>query len=177
MLESKVHQFLRSPQTFTIQSLDNRFTTLSINFAPNKSASFGAVKEFLGHLTSSIKTNTECYLQQESSVFPSFDSFLYYPQPGFSPLIGVQVINAANHAINLKGLEKIQKSLKSELKDLRPTKANRMIVLFVVPFTSGPPFVKQTIKDAVKLGRGHWYEKTAQYVLTVSERAVFEATS
>jgi hypothetical protein len=50
-----------------------------------------------------------------------------------------------------------------------------MIILFIVPDTiMGAAFVKQKIKDAAKVG--HWYEKTAQYVLMLLEKEVFQAT-
>jgi len=184
MLETYLHQFLRTmqtPRTFTIESLDNRSATLKIHFTSNTNhLTFGAMKCFSGHLTSSVENNTSCYLQPLSPIFPSFDSFLYLPeisQSGFSPLIASQVTTIDDHAISIKGLEKVQRSLKlkvSELKDLRPTNARKMIILFVVPNTLGAAFVKQTINDAAKVG--HWYEKTAQYVLMLSEKEVFQAT-
>jgi hypothetical protein len=86
------------------------------------------------------------------------------------------VTTAATHDISITGLEKIQKSLKmkiSDLKNLRPTKARKRIILFVVPDTMGAPFVTQKITGAKKVG--HWEEKTAQYVLMLSEKEVFQA--
>ena len=49
-----------------------------------------------------------------------------------------------------------------------------MIILFVVPDTMGAAFVMQKITGAKKMG--HWDKKTAQYVLMLSEKEVFQAT-
>ncbi len=181
MLETYLHPFLQTPQTFTIESLDNRSTTLEIHLTSNINT-FRDMKYFSSHLASSVKSNKSCYLQPLSPVFPSFNSFLYQAgisQSGFSPVIALQVTTAAKHAINIKGLENVQNLLKSqvpELKTLRPIKARKMIILFVVPDTLGATFAKQEItgKDPEELK--HWYDKTAQYVLTLSERRVFQAT-
>jgi hypothetical protein len=70
--ENHLHEFLKtSSRTFTIESLDNRSATLEIRF--------GDMKCFSGHLALSVKSETSCYLQPLSPVFPSFDSFLYQP--------------------------------------------------------------------------------------------------
>jgi len=184
MFEDKLHPFLQTmatPRTFTIQSLDDRSNTLDIIFSSNtQHLTFGADQRFSGQLASSVGRNTSCYLKPLSRVFPSFDSFLYQPnlsQSSFSPLIALQATTAATHDISVTGLEKVQKSLKpniSNLKNLRPTKARKMIILFVVPDTMGAAFVMQKITGAKKMR--HWDEKTAQYVLMLSEKEVFRAT-
>ena len=46
-----------------------------------------------------------------------------------------------------------------------------MIILFVVPPALGMTFGMQQITGKAKVD--HWYDKTAQYVLTVSEEALF----
>jgi hypothetical protein len=184
MFENKLHPFLQAmatPRTFTIQSLDDRSNTLDITFSSNtQHLTFGADQRFSGQLASSVGSNKSCYLKPLSRVFPSFDSFLYQSdmsQSSFSPLIALQVTTAATHDISITGLEKIQKSLKpkiADLKNLRPTKARKMIILFVVPDTMGAAFVTQKITGAKKMG--HWDKKTAQYVLMLSEKEVFRAT-
>lgn len=183
MFENKLHPFLQTmatPRTFTIQSLDDRSNTLDIEFSSNiQHLTFGADEHFSGQLASSVHSNKSCYLKPLSCAFLSFDSFLYQhniSQSSFSPLIVLQVTAAATHDISIMGLEQLQKSLKpkiSDLNNLRPTKARKMIILFVVPDTMGVNFVKQKIKDVEKVG--HWYEKTAQYVLMLSEKEVFQA--
>ena len=83
-------------------------------------------------------------------------------------------MTAATHDISITGLEKVQKSLElkiTNLKNLRPTKARKMIILFVVPDTMGAAFVTQKITGAKKMR--HWDKKTAQYVLVLSETEVF----
>jgi hypothetical protein len=143
---------------------------------------FGTMKCFSGDLALSVKSETPCYLQPLSPVFPSFDSFLYQPrisQSGFSCLIALQVTTAEDHAIKIKGLEDVQRSLKpnvSGLKHLRPTIERKMIILFVVPDTLTVTFSRQAIKDKEKNKGPLWYKKTAQYILALSEEEVFKAT-
>ncbi|KIL60447.1 hypothetical protein M378DRAFT_168196, partial [Amanita muscaria Koide BX008] len=152
--ENHLHKFLKtSSRTFTIESLDNRSATLEIRFT-SETKFFGDMKCFSGHLVLSVKSETSCYLQPLSPVFPSFDSFLYQPeisQSGFSRLIALQATTAADHAIKIKGLEDVQTSLKLKvpgMKHLRPTIKRNMIILFVVPDTLGVIFAKQTIEGA-----------------------------
>ncbi|KIL61625.1 hypothetical protein M378DRAFT_166758 [Amanita muscaria Koide BX008] len=183
MFETQVHPFFRNitkPRTFIIHSLDDPSTTFDITFSSDtKYLTFGPIHRFSGQLASSVEKNKSCYLKPLSPVFPTFDSFLYrygIPQSGCSPLIGLQVTTAAKHAISIKGLEKVQKSLNPQnthLDPLRPSKGNKWIVLFVVPDTRGASFRKQKIKGAEKVG--HWNEKTSQYVLTLSEEEVFRS--
>lgn len=145
MFETKVHLFfhtITNSRTFAIQSLDDNSTTFHIEFSSDTDPlTFGADQYFSGQLASSVGSNKQCYLKPLSPIFPTFDSFLYQcgiSQSGCSPLIGLQVTTAASHDISIKDLEKVQKSLKpivSNLKDLRPTKARKMIILFVVPDT------------------------------------------
>ncbi|KAM6494870.1 hypothetical protein JOM56_009493 [Amanita muscaria] len=183
MFETKVHPFFRNitkPRTFIIHSLDDPSTTFDITFSSDtKYLTFGPIHRFSGQLASSVEKNKSCYLKPLSPVFPTFDSFLYrygIPQSGCSPLIGLQVTTAAKHAISIKGLEKVQKSLNPQnthLDPLRPSKANKWIILFVVPDTRGASFRKQKIKGAEKVG--HWNEKTSQYVLALPEEEVFRS--
>jgi hypothetical protein len=184
IFENKLHPFLQAmatPRTFTIESLDDRSNTLDITFSSNtQHLTFGADQRFSGQLASSVGSNKSCYLKPLSRVFPSFDSFLYQSdmsQSSFSPLIALQVTTAATHDISITGLEKIQKLLKlkiADLKNLRPTKTRKMIILFVVPDTMGAAFETQKITGGKKMG--HWDKKTAQYVLMLSEKEVFRAT-
>ena len=185
--ENRLHKFLktssRTGRTFTIESLDDRSTTLDIHFTSNTKL-FGDMKCFTGELALSVQNKTSCYLQPLSPVFPSFDSFLYQPDISrFSSLVGLQATTAADHPINLKGLQDVQTSLKPEvsgMKDLRPTTERKMIILFVVPDTLGVSFAKQAIegakKDAnLKNAQTLWYGKTDQYILALSEEEVFNA--
>jgi hypothetical protein len=170
MFETYFHRFLKNrPQTFTIKSLDNR-PTLEIDFTFNKDNH--VVFDDLTHrLRLSVESDTSWYLQPQSPVFPSFDSFLYQPklsQSDFSPLIALQVTTATDHTIKVKGLEKVQKALKLRdpvLNHLRPGIKRNMIILFVVP-DSEVTCEKQKI-DGRKVD--HWYKKTTQYVVTIPE--------
>ncbi|KIL62834.1 hypothetical protein M378DRAFT_108009 [Amanita muscaria Koide BX008] len=169
MFETKVHPFFRNitkPRTFIIHSLDDPSTTFDITFSfDTKHLTFGPIHRFSGQLASFVEKNKSCYLKPLSPVFPTFDSFLYRygtPQSGCSPLIGLQVTTAAKHAISIKGLEKVQKSLNRQnthFGPLRPSKSNKWIILFVVPDTMGASFRRQKIKGAEKVG--HWNEKTS----------------
>ncbi|KAF8237889.1 hypothetical protein L208DRAFT_1388530 [Tricholoma matsutake] len=175
MFENKLHLFLQvitTPQTFAIHSLDDHSNTLDIKFSSNtQHLTFGADQHFSGQLASSVGSNKSCYRKPLSCVFPSFDSFLYQPdisQSGFSPLIALQVTTAATHDISIMGLEKVQKSLKpkiADLKNLRPTKARKMIILLVVPDTIGAAFVTQKIMNAKKMG--HWIRRLLMIVTIV----------
>ena len=81
---------------------------------------------------------------------------------------------AADHDINIQGLEKVQRALKPrhpDLKGLRPAKDNKMIILFVIPPALGTTFGAQKITGKQKVD--HWYDKTAQYVVTISEEELF----
>jgi len=176
MFETKAHKFFQSiaePRSFTIRSIDNPSTAFDIKFSPTITHhAFGAEQVFAGHLTSSVRNGASCYLRPLSPVFPSFDSFLYQhemPQPSCQPLIALQMTTAATHPISIRGLACIQASLKtkvSELANLRPTTATKLIILFVVPDPMAASFVKQNIKDAKKVA--HWDPKTTQYVLGLS---------
>jgi hypothetical protein len=182
MFEHKVHKFFRSiaePRRFTIRSLVNRTTTFDIEFSSKtKHLTFGATQHFAGQLASSITDFTSCYLRPLSPIFPTFDSFLYQctmSQPGYQPLIGLQVTAACDHPINIKGLTEIQTSLKYKipvLKALRPTVAAKWIILFVVPEPMMASFVLQSITGKKY---GHWEQKTAQFVLGLSEKEVMKS--
>lgn len=182
MFEYKVHKFFRSitkPRRFTICSLANRATTFDIEFSSKtKHLTFGATQYFAGQLASSITDSTSCYLRPLSPIFPTFDSFLYQctmSQPGYQPLIGLQVTGARDHPISSKGLEEIQTCLKPkipDLKALRPTVAAKWIILFVVPESMMASFVSQSITAKKS---GHWEQKTAQFVLGLPEEEVMKS--
>jgi hypothetical protein len=83
---------------------------------------------------------------------------------------------AATHPISIKGLARIQASLKPEvpeLNKLRPTTATKLIIPFVVPDPIAASFVKQNIKNAKKVA--HWGPKTTQYVLGLPVREVMRS--
>ena len=183
MFETKAHKFFQSitePRSFTIRSIDNPSATFDIKFSSTVAHhTFGAEQVFAGRLTSSVRNGGSCYLRPLSPVFPSFDSFLYQhemPQSGCQPLIALQITTAATHPISIRGLARIQASLKpqvSELANLRPTTATKLIILFVVPDSMAASFVKQNIEDAKKVA--HWDPKTVQYVVGLSEREVMRS--
>ena len=85
---------------------------------------------------------------------------------------------AAKHGIKSKGLEDLQASFKdlqtslkpSILKLLRPTVNKKMVILLVVPKTLQANFKKQSISPL-------WDKRTAQYILALEEKDVFEARS
>ena len=176
--EIYLHRYLEISRAFTIKSLDNPSASPEIRFISGTDYLDFESNGFSDHLASSVQSNTSWYLRPISPVFPSFDSFLYLPEishPGFSRLIALQVTTAADHGINIKGLEKVQRALKPghpDLKGLRPAKDNKMIILFVVPPTLGTTFGAQKITGKAKVD--HWYEKTAQYVMTLSEEELFK---
>ena len=177
IFEVYLHRYLETSRAFTTSPLDNPSTTPEIHFTSGTNHLDFEDNRFSDHLASSIQSKTSWYLRPQSPVFPSFDSFLYLSEishPGFSRLIALQVTTAPIHHINIKGLEKVQRALKPrdpDLKGLRPAKANKMIILFVVPTALGMTFGMQQITGKAKVD--HWYDKTAQYVLTVSEEALF----
>ncbi|KAF8349128.1 hypothetical protein F5887DRAFT_1156874 [Amanita rubescens] len=177
IFEIYLHRYLEISRTLTIESLDNSSATPEIRFTSGTNHLDFEDNRFSDHLASSVQSNTSWYLRPQSPVFPSFDSFLYLPEishPGFSPLIALQVTTAADHDINIKGLEKVQRALKPRdpnLRGLRPAKDNKMIILFVVPPALGTTFGAQKITGKAKVD--HWYDKTAQYVVTVSEEELF----
>ncbi|KAM6495094.1 hypothetical protein JOM56_009717 [Amanita muscaria] len=174
IFEIYLHRYLEISRTFTIKSLDNSSATPEICFTSGTNHLDFEDNRFSDHLASSVQSNTSWYLRPQSPVFPFFDSFLYLPgisHPDFSPLIALQVTTAADHDINIKGLEKVQKALKHrhpDLKSLRPAKDNKMIILFVVPPALETTFGAQKITGKAKVD--HWYDKTAQYVVTLSEQ-------
>ena len=183
LFEYKAHiflQFITEPRSFTIRSLDNPSIMLVIE---SSSAvvhqSFGSEQFFGGYLTMSIKNQESCHLKPLSPIYPTFDAFLYQhtmTQSGYQPFIGLQMTNAASHSLGIKGLEATQKSLKKqipELNSLRPGTAKKWIILFVVPEPMAVSFQKQSITDAAKMG--HWYAKTAQYVLGLPEQEVLKS--
>jgi hypothetical protein len=173
IFEIYLHRYLEFSRTFTIKSLDNSSATPEIRFTSGTNHLHFEGNCFSDHLASSVQSNTSWYLCPRFPVFPSFDSFLYLPgisHPGFSRLIALQVTTAADYDINIKGLEKVQRALKPrhpDLKGLRPAKDNKMIILFVIPPALGMTFGAQKITGKEKVD--HWYDKTAQYVVTLSE--------
>ena len=182
MFENKVHKFFRSitePRMFNIHSLANRATTFDIEFSSKtKHLTFGATQYFTSQLASSITDCTSCYLRPLSPIFPTFDSFLYQctmSQPGYQPLIGLQITTGRDHPISIKSLTEIQLCLKlkiPDLKALRPTVAAKWIILFVVPESMMASFGLQSI-TAKKYG--HWEQKTAQFVLGLPEEEVMKS--
>jgi len=183
LFKSKAHKFFQSitkPRSFSIRSLDDPSMTLDIEFSSAVvHQNFGSEQFFGGYLTTFVKNQESCYLKPLSPTYSTFDAFLcqhMITQPGYQPFIGLQVTNAASHSIGIKGLEAIQKSLKKqipELNSLRPSTAKKWIVLFVVPEPMAVSFQKQLITDAAEVG--HWYAKTAQYVLGLPEYEVLRS--
>ena len=83
---------------------------------------------------------------------------------------------AIDHPTSVKGLAKIQRSLKlkdPELKSLRPSSAQKWIICFVRPATMGASFLKQRFKDP--LGKSHWDSKISQYVLELPPDKVWKS--
>ena len=154
--------------------------TLNIEFSSTVAyQSFGSEQFFGGYLTKFVKNQQSCYLKPLSPIYPTFDAFLYQhtmTRSEYQPFMGLQVTNAASHPIGIKGLEATQKSLKKqipELNSLRPSTSKKWIILFVVPEPMAVSFQKQLITDAAKVG--HWYAKTAQYVLGLPEQEVLKS--
>jgi len=144
-----------------------------------KYCSFGGTQHFSGQLATAVNDGKSCYLRPISSVFPSFDSFLYQHgvlRAGYRSLMGLQVTTAKENPISVKGLVEAQKSLKCripELNALRPIKSQKWIILFVVPATMMASFELQRFKDSVK--DAHWAEKTSQFVLGLPVQEVFKS--
>ena len=183
MFERKVHKFFQSitqPKSFTIWSLDNRSTTFNITFSSETTHdTFSALHGLAGQLVSSAKSSTSCYLVPQSPVFATFDSFLYQhnvSQHDCSSLIGLQITTASKHPISIKGLADVEKCLNRQvpqLKALRPTKATKLIILFVVPESAAGSFVRQGLEGAKKVG--DWPMKTTQYILGLPEEEVLKS--
>jgi hypothetical protein len=183
VFEFKVHKFLQSitkPRSFSIRSLDNPSITFDINFSSDMVYhTFGADQFFTGYLTTSVKNRESCYLKLLSPVFPTFDAFLYQhtmAQPGYQPFMGAQVTGARSHPVSVKGLEATQKALKQdipELNGLQPKVTKKWIILFIIPEPMAVSFQKQIINDSAKVD--HWYLKTAQFVLGLSEEEVLRS--
>jgi hypothetical protein len=181
--ETKVHKFFSSitrPKNFHILSLNDRSTSFDIELSSSTvRQNFESVQNFAGLLASFVKNEQSCYLKLLSPTFPTFDSFLYQhgmSQPGCQPLIGLQITDACDHPISIKGLADIETSLKPkvpELRSLRPTVARKWIILFVVPEPMATSFVEQRFKDAKK--SANWGVKTTQYVLGLPEQEVMRS--
>ena len=174
IFEINLHPYLKHPRTFFIKSLDNPDTTLAIDFIVDADNHLGFTD--LSQMLLSVKSDTARYLWPESPTFPSFDSFLFQPKfsdPRFLPLIALQVTTAAKRDIKLKGLQGVQRSLDDPLlKNLRPKKNKKMIILFVVPEELEKTFGSQKITGA-KAEVAPWYDKTAQFVLGLPEEDMF----
>ena len=181
MFETKVHVFLRSittPRTFTAYSLDDRSNTFDIEFSSSMTHhTFGAKQYFTGRLASSVNKRESCYLKPLSRCFATFDSFLYQPEnflPGCRSLIGLQVTTAYEHPISVLGLKELQACLTPKipaLKALRPTTAEKLILLFVVPEPMGASFRKMQFKGKA----AHWDAKLTQFVLELPEPEVIRS--
>jgi hypothetical protein len=179
--EYKAHVFFRSitmPRRFTLLSLDDRSTTLDIEFSSSTThCTFGAKQFFTGQLASFANNHKSCYLKPLSRRFASFDSFLYQPditQYGCQPLIAFQITTAYEYTINVLGLTDLQACLSPKvpvLQALRPTTAKKLIILFVVPEAIAASFVKMQFKGKV----AHWGRKTIQYVLGLPEAEVMRS--
>lgn len=134
---------------------------------------FGSHTEFEDMLAGNAAAKQACYLQPLSDNFyPTFDAFMYLPDiglPDLQPLIGLQMTDTHDHSVSFKGLQLLQKSLSirpSALKDLRPSAEKKQIILFVVPDSNEPAFLKQTLKDGKD---SPWTSKSAQYVLGLGD--------
>jgi hypothetical protein len=98
------------------------------------------------------------------------------PQSGCQPLITLQMTTATTHPISIRGLACLQASLKtkvSELVNLQPTTATKLIILFIVPDPMAASFVKQNIEGVKEVA--HWDPKTTQYVLGLSVAEVMRS--
>jgi hypothetical protein len=178
--EYKVHKYFRAlatPKIFLITSLHDR-STLPITFSPNfTKADFGASQDFQGSLTTSVVNRQSSYLQPQSPIYPSFDSFYYQhglSEPGCGDLICFHITVAEDHhPISVKGLELIQRSLtpNTPLQGLRPLQDKKLIIVFVVPEPEVKSFRQQHIKDGASI----WASKTEQFVLGLPENLVIES--
>ncbi len=74
----------------------------------------------------------------------------------------------------MKEVQKLLKPQDSRLKRLGPGNARRTIILFVVPHILGKTLKDQEIKGELV---EHWYKKTAQFVLALSEEVFHAQTS
>lgn len=180
MFETKVHAFFQSittPRSFTAISLDDRSITFDIEFSSNTThCTFGAKQYFTSELASSANNHKSCYLKPLSRNFATFDSFLYHPEnfpSGCQSLIGIQVTIAYEHRISVRGLKELQACLNGipSLKALRPTPAEKLILLFVVPERMAASFRKMQFKGKA----AHWGEKITQFVLGLPEPEVIRS--
>jgi hypothetical protein len=181
MFETKVHAFFQSittPRSFTALSLDDRSTTFDIEFSSNTTHyTFGAKQYFTGELASSVNNRKSCYLKPLSHYFATFDSFLYHPEiflSGCQSPIGIQVTTAYEHRISVLGLKELQACLNPKippLEALRPTPAEKLILLFVVPESMAASFRKMQFKGKA----AHWGKKIAQFVLELPEPEVIRS--
>ena len=181
MFETKVHAFFQSittPRSFTAFSLDDRSTTFDFEFSSSTTHyTFGAKQYFTGELASSVNNHKSCYLKPLSRYFSTFDSFLYQPEiflSGCQSLIGFQVTTAQEHRISVLGLKNLQACLNPQipaLKALRPTPAEKLILLFVVPEPMAASFRKMQFKGKA----AHWGAKITQFVLELPEPEVIRS--
>ena len=155
--------------------LDDRSTTFDIELSSSTTHyTFGAKQYFTGKLASSVNNRKSCYLKPLSRYFATFDSFLYQPEiplSGCQSLIGFQVTTTYEHRISVVGLKELQACLNAKvpaLKALRPTSAEKLILLFVVPEPMAASFRKMEFKGKA----AHWGQKIAQFVLELPEPEV-----
>jgi hypothetical protein len=183
--ELQIQRYFRSctqtPRRFPVRPLgaNNPTAVSDVLFNLNRCCDFSLPQAFEGHLVSSIRDGASSYLQPNSKIFATFDSFLYDPragQPGHLPLIGLQITTARKHPINLKGLTKLVESLRRvpELMHLTPSSQSPLIILFIVQKPVGASWQKQDIVENCRVVNSpDWDKKMAQYVLELDPEEVW----
>jgi hypothetical protein len=162
------HRFFRSLQIsrhFNLRSLDDPNQTITWDFPGGVEYQEFETASFSTELEARIRLGAPTYFQPLSASYPTLDSLLYRP----GRLDFLQMTDAKRQPSKIAGFERIQRGmkLKGPASNLRPSKQHPWILIFVLSEEKAASFKKQPFgKD--------WDSKVKQYVLTLSQKDVWE---
>ncbi|KAF8523379.1 hypothetical protein BU17DRAFT_86122 [Hysterangium stoloniferum] len=166
--ERQCHRFFRSLRifrSFNLRSLDDPSQTITWDYPGGTEYKAFESTFFSTQLEAQIQRKTSTYFQPLSASYPTLDSLVYRPDR----LDFLQMTVAKNHPSKIAGFQRIQRGLKLKgpASNLRPSKEQPWMLIFVVPEEIAPSFTKQPFG-------GVWDSKVKQYVLALSQKDVWE---
>ncbi|KAF8522760.1 hypothetical protein BU17DRAFT_86669 [Hysterangium stoloniferum] len=166
--ERQCHRFFRSlrfSRSFNLRSLDDPSQTIIWDYPGGTEHKAFESASFSTELEAQIRRKTSTYFQPLSACYPTLDSLLYRPDR----LDFLQMTVAQNHPSKIAGFQRIQRGLKLKgpASNLRPSKEQPWMFIFIVPEETAPSFTKQPFGEVCD-------SKVKQYVLALSQKDIWE---
>ncbi|KAF8510508.1 hypothetical protein BU17DRAFT_70030 [Hysterangium stoloniferum] len=166
--ERQCHRFFRSlrlSRSFNLRSLDDPSQTITWDYPGGTEYKAFESASFSTELEAQIQRKTSTYFQPFPASYPTLDSLIYRPDR----LDFLQMTVAKNHPSKIAGFQRIRRGLKLKgpASNLRPSKEQPWMFIFIVPEETAPSFTKQPFGEV-------WDSKVKQYILALSQKDIWE---